>query len=107
MKNIINYDNKCKKSLLNVASSSPISLDISDTNSRPASLLGAASVDSGRARFGTDDSICGLEAPGVRSVLGGFASGFSNNGDDFILVELLGASQSHGGKSQENDLQSE
>ena len=107
MINIISYDNKCKNILLNVSCLLLLFQDISDTNSRPASLLGAASVDSGRARFGTDDSICGLEAPGVRSVLGGFAAGFSNNGDDFILVELLGASQSHGGKSQENDLQSE
>ena len=68
---------------------SPVSLDISGTNSPPASLLVSGSVDSRRARFGTDNSISGFEVKSVRSTLW-FATGFSNDGDELSdLTEFI------------------
>ena len=88
----------------------PVFQNISDTNSPPASLLEGASVDSGRASFGTDDSISGLEVESVWSIHR-FTTGFSNDGDELSdltkLIERLGTRRSHGGNSEENDLQNE
>ena len=87
--------------------SSPVFQDISDTNSPPASLLGGASVESVRARFGTDDSIIGFEVETVISIHR-CATRVRNDTDEVslkLIIAELGCGCSHGGNCEENDLQ--